>query len=428
MKRIGYKVLGTLVACSPCFAKNENIEFYGSAQGYVFCDTRQVIGSRGDYVAYLPAPEILDPLGVDCNAVGNLGFGMSQSYMGVNIKSRKICGMDVDGKIQGDFWGSSFQTTDVWSILRLQLAYINMSWNKIQFLFGQSYHPLFSESCYPHVISFNTGQPFDIQTYSPQLRFGYYGDNTNAIFAFDWEHNYASLGPVEIEGTGEYLTLSSPVFMQRTKTPDVTVRVERHKDKWVLGAAFNVKGIMPEIKTINGYSTRNQMIGWIGELYGAYEGDLVSARTKIFRIDNGYPQGIVGGYAVSHYDDVTHERTYEPITLYGGWFDSDVHINKCLDLGIYIAFLYNHKKKCTLEYDPKDGTEILAYVAPRRLAIAEAFRFSPRILYRMDALQCALEIEGTGATYGTYNNHLDVVDRFNPVFNVRTIFWMSYSF
>ena len=70
-----------------------------------------------------------------------------------------------------------------------------MNWVNQELLIGQTWHPLFTEECFPTVINFNTGIPFQPFNRSPQIRYTYTNNNFKLQLATLTERDFTTPGP-----------------------------------------------------------------------------------------------------------------------------------------------------------------------------------------------------------------------------------------
>ena len=124
---------------------------YGYAKGEFAFDSRQVIAAReGNYID-LATPNVTG------NNVANFnGWGV-ESRLGVKIAGPEFFGMKSEALIEGHFFGSSDASINT---LALRHAYVKLSSDKVEWLVGQYWHPMFVTNVSPGTYNFNAGSLF----------------------------------------------------------------------------------------------------------------------------------------------------------------------------------------------------------------------------------------------------------------------------
>jgi hypothetical protein len=140
---------------------------YGYIKYELFYDSRQNIGSREVETHLFPLPILPDICGRDTNAHAKFQMSIIETRAGVKFKGPSWGSLKAIGLIEGDFRGVSELTLQT---LRLRHAFGRIEWDTGSFLFGQYWHPMVAEECFPHTVSINRGVPIESRARNPQLR------------------------------------------------------------------------------------------------------------------------------------------------------------------------------------------------------------------------------------------------------------------
>ena len=156
---------------------------YGYAKGEFAFDSRQVIAAReGNYID-LASPNVTG------NNVANFnGWGV-ESRLGVKVAGPEFFGMKSEALIEAHFFGSSDASINT---LALRHAYVKLSSDKVEWLVGQYWHPMFVTNVSPGTYNFNAGSPFQPFNRSPQIRFSTKG-NARFTLAAITERDFTSV-------------------------------------------------------------------------------------------------------------------------------------------------------------------------------------------------------------------------------------------
>lgn len=171
---------------------------YGYAKGEFAFDSRQVIAAReGNYID-LASPNVTG------NNVANFnGWGV-ESRLGVKVAGPEFFGMKSEALIEAHFFGSSDASINT---LALRHAYVKLSSDKVEWLVGQYWHPMFVTNVSPGTYNFNAGSPFQPFNRSPQIRFSTKG-NARFTLAAITERDFASV----VYGGGNAAKSGLPAF------------------------------------------------------------------------------------------------------------------------------------------------------------------------------------------------------------------------
>ena len=148
-------------------AKEEtSATLYGYAKGEFAFDSRQVVAAReGNFI------DLASPNATGNNVANFNGWGI-ESRLGVKIAGPEFFGMKSEALIEGHFFGNNGQTNN----FGLRHAYVKLSSDRVEWLVGQFWHPMFVTNVSPGTYNFNAGSPFQPFNRSPQIRFSTKGN------------------------------------------------------------------------------------------------------------------------------------------------------------------------------------------------------------------------------------------------------------
>ena len=198
MKKQIMALLALAVAQMGLAQEETSATLYGYAKGEFAFDSRQVIAAReGNYID-LASPNVTG------NNVANFnGWGV-ESRLGVKVAGPEFFGMKSEALIEAHFFGSSDALINT---LALRHAYVKLSSDKVEWLVGQYWHPMFVTNVSPGTYNFNAGSPFQPFNRSPQIRFSTKG-NARFTLAAITERDFASV----VYGGGNAAKSGLPAF------------------------------------------------------------------------------------------------------------------------------------------------------------------------------------------------------------------------
>lgn len=360
------------------------IKFSGFVKTDIFWDSRQTVAAREGHFNLYPANEDLDAEGNDINARANFNMLSIQTRLRGTITGPDALGAKTSGVIEGAFFG---HTNGDINGFRLRHAFVKLQWKKTALLVGQYWHPFFVTTCFPGVVSFNTGAPFIPFTRNPQVRVTQTLGKFSLILAALSQIDFTSTGP---EGPGRQYIRNSAIPTLSFRAEFRNVNADEGKE-FLVGIGVNYKTLLPRLVSDSNYKT-SQKIGTFSETFF-----LKFKLPKVtFKIQGVYAQDafnwlMIGGYAVESIGDPMKDyRNYTPITTASGWLD--VHSNgKKWQVGVLAGYSKNLGA----------AEDIIGPTYQRGADIDYLYRISPRFVYNSGKFRIAPEIEYTVAAYAT---------------------------
>ena len=406
--------------------KKFGISFSGYVKSDFFYDTRQVVAAREGHFLFWPSPEKLDMNDEDINAKANFNFLSLQSRLTGKISGPDALGAKTSGLIEGDFFA---QANDNINLFRLRHAFIKFNWKTTELLTGQFWNPLFITGCFPGTVSFNTGTPLQSFARNPQIRLTQDIGDFKIIVAALSQRDYS---------TWSNNNTASSSYLRNSGIPDMHLQVhyERNNEEagtgFLIGAGMAYKTIVPRLESkINDSVTYkvDEKVSGITAIGFAK----LKLKPVTIKVQGRYGENIsdllsVSGYALKEVvDPVTQECSYTPIKNVTFW--GEIHTNgKTWQVGIFGGYLKNLGTKDALSDESLSDLESSIYGFGR--GIESLLRISPRVIYNINKIRLALELEYTSASYGDKDSY-DVnyiSSSTTTVANLRTLFSVYYLF
>ncbi len=396
------------------------ISFSGYVKSDFFYDTRQVASAREGHFLLWPNPEVLDMNNEDINAKSNFNFLSLQTRLSGKISGPDALGAKTSGLIEGDFFAQANANTN---LFRLRHAFVKFNWKTTELLFGQTWNPLFVTGCFPGTVSFNTGTPLQSFARNPQIRLIQNVGDFKFILAALSQRDYATWG----------VSASSSEYLRNSGVPDMHFQVHYEKNNkeagtgFLIGAGMAYKTIVPRLESkLNDSVTYkvDEKVSGITAIGFAK----VKLKPVTLKVQGRYGENIsdvlsLSGYALKEIvDPVTGESSYTPIKNITFW--GEIHTNgKKWQVGVFGGYTKNLGTKEKMS-DPSNTIYGLA------TGIESLFRISPRVIYNVNNVRFALELEYTSASYADANSR-DVnfiSSSTTTVANLRTLFGVYYFF
>jgi hypothetical protein len=316
----------------------------------------------------------------------------------------------------------------------LRHAYAKMNWSKAELLFGQYWNPLFVAGCFPGVISFNTGAPFQAFSRNPQMRFTFKIGNISLIAALASQRDFTSPGgSAALRNSG----------MEDGHFQIHFGKVNESATKEILaGIGGEYKVLKPRLQ-----STAGSKVYKIDETFGSYTA-IAFAKVKIPAItakiyglygQNTYDLTMLGGYAIDTITDaVTGKLGYTPVNIFSTWVELTTNGTK-IQYGLFAGYTKNLGTDKELGFKNNSlitSTQIGNALknTSRGYDIESVMRIAPRVIFIAGKLQLTFEVEYTSAAYATKTNGKLNIDNngkiteSESVANIRGLFAVIYNF
>jgi len=391
------------------------IKFSGFVKNDFFWDSRQTIAAREGHFLLWPTPVDLDEQGIDINKQANFNFLAIQSRLIGKITGPDALGAKTSGLIEGDFFA---QANNNVNLFRLRHAYVKLNWQHLEVLAGQYWNPLFVTACFPGTISFNTGTPLQSFARNPQLRLTYQLGRVSLMAAALAQRDYATVGPLG----------ASSVYLRNSAVPDMHFQIHFGTSNEtglniLTGAGLAYKNIVPRLSSNPApgftYAVDEQVGGLTAIGFAKLSTVPITAKLQVRYGENiSDLLGISGFAATDISDPVSGERAYAPLRSMTFW--GEVHTNSNPQVGIFGGFTSNNgTKESILSTLPVYGLGT---------TIRSLYRIAPRIMYNLNKVCVAMELEYTNAAYGSDYDEFYIPAETTDAANLRLLIAVYYHF
>ncbi len=393
MRRKILLLLTVLVA--PCFLMADEeegngfgITYGGFIKSDFFYDTRQTESIREGHFMLWPKKPQYDEDNKDIHDASSFNFLSIQTRLNFTVTAPDFFGFSTSGHVEGAFFGNV--ESDI-NGFRLRHAFVRFERNQSEVLFGQFWNPLLLPFSFPHVVSFNTGCPFQPFSRNPQIRVTQKAGDFRIIAAALSQRDFSSVGPAGRSST----------YLRNATMPDMHLQLHYHFNReesmpqFLFGGGIAYKEIVPEIVTMNNYKTDATVAGFSYMGFAKATFQPLTIKVQYLMGQNLTDLLQIGGYGVSKIVDETKGFVeYAPIRTQSYWID--MHTNgQTLQFGLFLAGSENMGATNNLVEEPAltgFGTDI-----------ASLYRISPRLIINSGKARFALECEYTAAAFGAVN-------------------------
>ena len=175
--------------------------------------------------------------------------------------------------------------------------------------------------------------------------------------------------------------------------------------------------IVPRLQTDSGYVAHDKFGSIMAQGFLKIRIPKATIKLEGTYGQNNYDALMLSSWGVTSVDPLTDHREYTLLSSMAFW--ADIHTNgKTWQTGLFAGYTKNLGA----------GEDILPeYEFGSRSDIDYVFRVSPRIIYNVEKLRFALEVEYTTAAFGGINSS-GTIDDAVPVSNLRTLIGIYYFF
>lgn len=391
---------------------NWGIKLYGFVRNDIMYDSRQIMSAREGDLSLYAKDKFLDANGKDINAAPTFHMLAITSRLGGTISGPDAFGAKTSAILEAEFFGNI--DGDI-NEFRLRHAWAKLDWPKTQLAVGQYWHPMFITDCYPGVIDFNTGMPFQPFNRSPQVRLTQKlgkSNKTSLILAVLSQRDFASVAPSGYAATDP---------LRNSAVPNVHAQLQYKDAKFLIGAGVDYKSLRPRLNsgTPNVVSKeRVNSTSFIGYVKVITKPIILKAEAVIG--ENLADHVMIGGY-LGYTSSPGAVETYEATKTNAYWFDMAGTGKKVIP-GLFIGYTSNGGSKAgaTAVFGRSIG------VSGRGLK--DVFRVSPRVEFVSGKFKIGSELEYTSAKYGSTGNDAKIPGTTDKVNNVRLLLTTTFSF
>lgn len=385
-------------------------EMYGFVRTDFFADSRKMYNSVQDLFSFYPMYSVPGANGEDLNDVSSAGLSSITTRLGFNFYAPGLFKSKSKSVIEIDFGGAP----NYW-LLRLRQAFTQLSWKNSDLLVGQTWHPLFTRSMMPNMLSLNTGAPFQPFNRSPQIQYNNYLGKLKLTGAMVYQMMYTSSGP---EGSSYY-------YQRNAIMPELFVSAEVNNSGLQLGVAVDYKSIMPERYITNNLGetaiNKNLLSTPAGMIYGSYSKNLLAIKAKAIYGQNLTEHAVIGGYAI------TPEHDYIPFNTLTSFIN--VCYGKKHVAGLFAGYTSNLGPDKDLPANSKFyGFGVDKANTANEMIVSDIYRITPTYSYNLKNWKVGVELEYTNAWWGRRSSVNGSIDKTESTENYRVAALMMYSF
>lgn len=389
------------------------VELSGYVKHESFWDSRQVVGEGFDQVLLYPEPKKLDNLCDDINGRGQFDSVPIQTRLHIDIDGPQIRNATSSAVIEGHFFGRA----EIHNIFSLRHAYFKLDWGNVEFIGGQTWHPMYFPECEVRTVSFNTGLPIAAFARDPQVSLIYKTNHFDIQFTAISELGFVSDGPIGFSST----------YMRNGVVPNLDFRVIGHSGEHIFAALLDYKRIRPRLETNTGLKTDETLNSVSAALFNTLNYDSISICSSLTFAQNGTDQSLIGGYAVKCIDAETDIRSYTNINTLSVWTDWQCRPHKPVQFGLFFGYIKSFGARTCIEPNLTDADDV---ITERRIFgfgtdIDHIIRLSPRVQWKVKDFEFAGEVEFTRSAFGIINDKAKVVNTC-PVNNTRLLLALFY--
>jgi hypothetical protein len=407
--------------------KKEESKFGITLSGFIktdlFYDSRQVVSIREGHFLLYPENQRLDLNGKDINSKDHFGILSIQSRITGKITGPDLLKAKTSALIEADFFGNeNLNFSDV-NGLRLRHAIVKLNWNTTELFAGQYWHPLFVPECFPDVVSFNTGAPFQPFSRNPQIRLTQKVNKVKLIIAAAEQRDFSSNGP---DGT-------TPKYLSNSVLPDMNFHLQysrlwNDKKEFLIGAGVEYKMLTPRLfsqvdknlkdgKDSIYYSGGDNVKSYALTMYSKLRLKPVTLKAYAIYGSNLFDMVMLGGYAVKSINESPQwSYGYTPVKNLSLW--AEISTNGKIQAAIFGGFTKNL------------GTENdnMGIYYSRGANINYVYRLSPRMIVNLEKVRIAAELEYTSAQYGSPDPSGIVNSNLKTISNLRLLMAFYHFF
>ncbi len=413
-----------MAVCAVAQKKDFSYKFYGQIRADLFYNSRSNSESVDGLFYMYPKDHDYDAVGKDLNAHADGSLYTMYTRLGVDLTGPKLGGkITTSAKVELDFRGGGTN----YYMVRLRQAYFQLGFKNSSLLVGQTWHPFYGDVA-PEVMNLNMGAPYQPFSRAPQVAYRLTKGHWNLKATALWQSQYLSAGP-KSNAVGETGSQKSQQFLKNGCVPEVAVNVDyrsRRVGGLTAGVGVDMTSLVPRTQSVSQrgatYKVSERITTVSAEAHLKYVGDNFSLAAKTVFGSNFTQASGVGGFGVSHRDDVTGEQTYTPIRVSSTWVNFVYGTKNRLRPGIFAGYLHNlGAKDDLLDASAIYGTGVNSGLGQLATVAAE-------LTYNLPHWKFGVEYMYTNAHYGEFDKSATIAIGEHAVGNHRVVFAALFQF
>ncbi len=385
------------------------LKLFGIVKNEGIFDTRQNFALRSGQFLYFPLQKLPDVIGRDINGRGDFGMYAIESRLDLEAIGPDIGCMKSRALIEGDFFGRTDPTINVFN---LREGFLELTSENFNFLAGQAYHPICIPIESPDTISYNCGVPIAPFALSPQFRFTYHDPNMEFLFA--------SIGFLGDRPFG--LAGGTDRVFRDAMMPDFYIMAKFKLDEAnYIGAGLDIYRLIPRLATNANYKEDFGLTCISTDFFMRFQFEEFVTYSKLMYSQDAAAYELIGGIAIHSIDPITDLRTWVPLQTLS-WYAEFIK-EGYLEPALFIGIVKNLGATKTIV----PGSESLVTIFGIGINIDTVFRVAPRLRWYVNSFILGIEYEYTRAAYGTPDDYGRIINTI-PVANNRFLFATYYVF
>ncbi|MFD1615313.1 hypothetical protein [Gelatiniphilus marinus] len=383
--------------------KDFTVKWNGYVKGDYILDTRRLNDTREGQYIVIPLGEDLDANGDDRNAEFGYNSFAIESRLKASFTGPDFLGMKTAGVIEAHFFGAN--GADINS-LGLRHAFFTLSNDKVEWLFGQYWHPTFVTNVSPGTHAFNAGVPYQPFNRSPQIRFSTKG-NVRFTAALLTERDFTTASGRD-DGYGGAAVRFAGI-------PTLHAQLQFGSDDNFVGGFGTTLKTVDLNDRLNGQLAENDNITSLSFMAYAKAQLSESVTWKVYGQYGGNTteQLMFGGYGREANGDLLDSKVLSAWTEFSGKFNNE------LAWGLFAGYTK----------DGGFGEDNVSVITSS--GVENSYRISPRLDYTVGKVRLGVELGYTTAQYasGIDANGGDLITTgIDEVGNFRSAFSATFFF
>jgi hypothetical protein len=385
------------------------LKLFGFVKSEGIFDTRQNFTLRSGQFLYFPLQKMPDVIGRDINGRGDFDIYAIQSRIDLEAIGPDIGCFKSRALIEANFFGRTDPTINTFNLWE---GFLELTSENLDFLAGQSYHPICIPTESPDTISYNSGIPMAPFALCPQFRLTYHNPCLEFLFA---AIGFLGDRPFGLAGG------TDKVFRDAMMPDFYGMAKFKLDDANYLGVGFDIYRLIPRLATNNNYKEDFGLTAISADLFIRFQSNDFVTYSKLVYAQDAAIFELIGGIAIHSIDPVTDLRTWVPLQTVA-WYVEFIK-QGYLEPGLFIGIVKNLGATKTVV----PGSESLVSLFGIGINIDTVFRIAPRLRWYINSFILGVEYEYTRAAYGTPDDHARIINTI-PVANNRFLFATYYVF
>ncbi len=387
------------------------IKPYGYLNYEIIYDSYRSEDTRDGELYFFPRKPVFDSNGKDINKNSKLNMLTVQSRFGFNISGHEILGAKTSGKLEADFFGTR---QDLVRMLRLRLAFINLTWEDTELMLGHNFHPTFVLDCFPNTLTFAAAVPFNPLNRSPQIRLTKNLTNiVSASLSFLMHGYHSSAGPSDQQ--------------RNSGLPDSQFQLRINPKNFLVGITAGYKFLSPRETTTTGNITKKRVGSYNLQGFTKINTNPFTVKAQVIYGENLSNFIMIGGYGARGTDnenspfDWNSDYDFTNIKTLSLWTDLQTNTLPW-QFGLFAGYTENLGSSDPFLTIP--GSSLLRFTDLHSL-----FRISPRVVYIVKNLSFGFEYSWYNAIYAdSFNEFYKPVTFLDPAINHHLLLSSKYTF